>query len=161
MYKKRPCFVWWNDHGKGVLFMRKTTPGEGRGLGRPTALALGSLLALGIELLVLLLGAVAISRGILKGDCAERLSAVACVVGCFLGGMFACRAWSRRRLPVGIGTGALCFALLLLLSLITGTRPVLNGRAAVKLAACLLGGALAGLLAAKSRTKKHHSPSRR
>ena len=46
-----------------------------------TAVALGGLLALGVELIVLLLGAVAVSSGILKENSALQLTVVACVLG--------------------------------------------------------------------------------
>lgn len=141
--------------------MRKTSAGEGRGLGPVPALALGGLLALGVELLLLLLGAAAISHGVLKGDCAQQLTAGACAAGGLLGGTFTCRWWASRRLLAGAGTGLVCFALLMLTSLASGGAPELGAQAAVELAACLLGGALAGLLAGKKKTKKRRGASKR
>ena len=55
-----------------------------------TGVALGGLLALGIELMILLLGSLAVSNGILKEDAAPQLTAAACVLGCFGGGLLAC-----------------------------------------------------------------------
>ena len=46
-----------------------------------TGVALGGLLALGVELILLLLGAAAVSRGILKDSAAPQLTAAACVLG--------------------------------------------------------------------------------
>ena len=48
-----------------------------------TAVMLGGLLALGVALMMLLLGAVAVSNGILKEDAAAQVTAAACVAGCW------------------------------------------------------------------------------
>lgn len=76
-----------------------------------TGVALGGLLALGVELMILLLGALAVSKGILKEDAAPQLTAAACVLGCFGGGLLACARWKSRRLlgapAIFVGGGCL------------------------------------------------------
>ena len=67
-----------------------------------TGVALGGLLALGVELILLLLGAAAVSRGILKDSAAPQLTAAACVLGCFAGGLFdGAGCCLRRRMGQG------------------------------------------------------------
>ena len=61
------------------------------------SLLLGGLLALGLELLLLLLGAVVVSNGILSDDASVQIATAACVLGCFGGGLFVCRRWNARR----------------------------------------------------------------
>lgn len=134
--------------------MRKTSPGEGGGLGPLPAVLLGGLLAVGVELVVLLLGAAAVSRGILKADCAPQLTAAACVAGCLAGGLFACRSWESKRLIAGAATGCLCFTLILGAALATGEGIELGSQAVIELAGCLLGGVLAGLASGRAGKKK-------
>ncbi len=83
-----------------------------------TGVALGGLLALGVELILLLLGAAAVSRGILKDSAAPQLTAAACVLGCFAGGLLACARWKSRRLLGGLAAGAVCYLLILAVGLL-------------------------------------------
>lgn len=117
------------------------------------ALVLGALVALGVELLLLLLGAVAVSAGILRADTTMQVTAAACLTGCFIGGSFACRSWKSHRLPAGVLTGLFCFALVLLGALIGGNFQF-GSQALIELAGCAVGGGLAGLLAGRKKTKK-------
>ena len=141
--------------------MRKTTPGEGKRLGPLPAVLLGGLLALGVELVILLVGAAAVSRGILKADCAPQLTAAACVVGCLAGGLFACRSWESKRLIAGAAAGLFCFALILCAALTAGEDIEFGTQALIELANCLLGGVLAGALAGRSGKKKKSRPGAR
>lgn len=122
-----------------------------------TAVALGGLLALGIELVVLLLGAVAVSNGILKEDAATQVTAAACVLGCLAGGLLACARWSSRRLLAGLATGAVCYLLILAVGLLMGDGFQLGVQALVELAGCLCGGAVAGLFSGRRGKKKRGS----
>lgn len=119
-----------------------------------TAVALGGLLALGVELMVLLLGAAAVSKGILKEDTAIQVTAAACVLGCLAGGLLACARWSSRRLLAGLATGAVCCLLILAVGLLMGDGFRLDAQALVELAGCLCGGAIAGLFSGRKQSKK-------
>lgn len=119
-----------------------------------TGVVLGGLLALGVELVVLLLGAVAVSKGILKEDAAPQLTAAACVLGCFVGGLFACARWKSRRLLGGLAAGAVCYLLILSVGLLMDDSVKLGVQALVELAGCLCGGALAGLAGRGKRKKR-------
>ena len=125
-----------------------------------TGVALGGLLALGMELVILLLGAVAGSNGILKEDAAPQLTAAACVLGCFGGGLLACARWKSRRLLGGLAAGVVCYLLILAVGLLMSDALALGGQALVELAGCLCGGALAGLVSG-GRKKKHPSARRK
>ncbi len=122
-----------------------------------TAVALGGLLALGVELMVLLLGAVAVSNGILKEDAAAQVTAAACVLGCLIGGLLACSRWSARRLLAGLAVGAVCYLLILAVSLLMGEGFQLGSQALVELAGCLCGGAVAGVFGGRKGKKKRTS----
>ena len=115
---------------------------------------LGGLLALGVELIVLLLGSVAISGGILKQDASLQLTAAACVLGCLVGGVLACLWWPDRRLLAGLAVGAACFALILVVGLLTGDELELGLQAVIELAGCLCGGAISGLLLREKKRRK-------
>lgn len=160
-YDKHPFRIWYINHRKGVLFMRKGEKKE-RGLPQMAAgVLLGGLLALGIELLILLAGAAAVSKGILKEDISLQLTTAACLIGTFLGGVLACGWWPSRKLLAGLGTGALCFVLILVLSLGMNGQLRLGMQGLIELAACLCGGALAGLLCRDGKKKKRASGGRR
>ena len=118
-----------------------------------TGVALGGLLALGVELVILLLGAMAVSNGVLREDAASQVTAAACVAGCFIGGLLACSRWRSRRLLGGLAAGAVCFLLILAVGLLMSDELTLGAQALVELAGCLCGGALAGLLS-RGRGKK-------
>ena len=121
-----------------------------RGLG----VLLGGLLALGVELMVLLLGALAVSRGIIEQHASIQITAAACVLGCLVGGLVACGQWPDRKLFGGLGVGLACFLFLLLLTLWRGKHVTFGVQTWVELAACLCGGALAGVLTPKGKKKK-------
>lgn len=125
---------------------------DGAGLANVIAVVLGGFLALGIELVILLLGSVAVSAGVLPSDSAVRITAAACLIGCLVGGIFACLKWSKRRLPAGLLTAVVCYLLILLVALLGNDALELGTTALVELAACLIGGCLAGLLT-KGRKK--------
>ena len=125
-----------------------------------TAVVLGGLLALGVELMVLLLGAVAVSHGILKEDAALQVTAAACVMGCFAGGLLACARCASKRLPAGLAVGGVCCLLIVAVGLLMGDGLQLGVQALIELAGCLCGGALAGLLCG-GRAKKKRAPARR
>ena len=119
-----------------------------------TGVALGGLLALGIELVVLLLGAAAVSNGILKEDAAPQLTAAACVLGCFGGGLLACAKWKSRRLLGALAAGAVCYLLILAVGLLMSDELAFGLQSLIELAGCLCGGALAGLLGGGRRKKQ-------
>ena len=122
-----------------------------------TAVMLGGLLALGVELMVLLLGAVAVSNGILKEDAAAQVTAAACVVGCLAGGLLACTRCSSSRLLAGLAVVAVCCMLILAVGLLMGDGLRLGAQALIELAGCLCGGAIAGVLRGGKAKKKRTS----
>lgn len=124
---------------------------------------LGGLLALGVELLVLLLGAVAVSQGILREEATAQLTAAACVLGGLVGGWMSCAWWPGKRLIAGLGAGAVCFLLILAVGLASGEELSFGVQALIELAGCLCGGAIAGLLCrgkGKGRKKKGRGRAR-
>lgn len=116
--------------------------------------ALGSAVAVVVELLVLLLGAVAISGGVLREDSQLQLVALGCVLGSLVGGMVCACGWPARKLLGGLAVGAVCDVLIWVTSLVQGGGRVTDPRALVVLACCLCGGALAGLLCLKFTAKR-------
>ena len=140
--------------------MRKAEAQGSNAVQMVTAVAIGGLLALGVELMVLLLGAVAVSNGILKEDAAAQVTAAACVIGCLAGGFAACTRWKSKRLLAGLATGTVCYLLILAVGLLMGDGFRLGAQALIELAGCLCGGALAGMLGGRNRSKKR-APGRK
>lgn len=124
------------------------------GLGPVPALIFGVLLALGLVLILLLLGAGAISRGVLQADCAPQLTVAACLCGCLTGGLFTCHYWMEKRVLAGLAVGVLGFGCILLAALLGGQEIELDGHALAELAGCLLGGGLAGLFSRRAGKKR-------
>ena len=125
-----------------------------------TAVMLGGLLALGVELMVLLLGAAAVSNGILKEDAAAQVTAAACVMGCLAGGLLACSRCGSKRLLAGLAVGVVCCLLILAVGLLMGDGLRLGIQALIELAGCLCGGAIAGMLCG-GRPKKKRAGARK
>ncbi len=119
-----------------------------------TGVALGGLLALGIELVILLLGALAVSNGILKENSTSQLTAAACVLGCIGGGLLACSKWKSRRLVGGLLTGVVCYLLILAVGLLISDDLTFGPQALIELAGCLCGGALAGMLGGGGKKRR-------
>ena len=134
--------------------MRKAEAQGGGAVQAVTAVMLGGLLALGVALTVLLLGAIAVSNGILKEDAAAQVTAAACVAGCFVGGLLACTRCGSKRLPAGLAVGGVCCLLILAVGLLMGDGLQLGAQALIELAGCLCGGAIAGMLGGGRRSKK-------
>lgn len=133
--------------------MRRTEPGRSRS--RPAAaVILGALVALGVELIVLFLGAAAVSAGILKQDTTMQVTAAACLIGCLAGGSLSSVRWNSGRLIAGVLTGLLCFALILTVALLREGTPELGTQALIECAGCLVGGGIAGVLAGGKRKRK-------
>lgn len=118
------------------------------------ALGLGVLIAFGIELVVLLIGSVLVSAGVLRPDTEMQAAAAACLLGCFAGGRFACKDWKSGRLLCGLLCGLFCFLLIFLVAIMSSDHFEMKGQGLVELAACLIGGGLAGMTARHKRKKK-------
>ncbi len=135
--------------------MRRTEPGRSQSRGQQIAvLILGALLALGIELIVIFLGSIAVSSGVLRPDTAAQTTAAACLIGCFIGGSLACARWDARRLFAGLLTGVFCFLLILLIAFLMDGDPEIGTQALIECAGCLVGGGIAGVLAGGKKKKK-------
>lgn len=134
--------------------MRKAETQGAGAVEMTAAVLLGGLLALGVELVILLLGSVAVSKGILKDSVGTQLTAIACVVGCLIGGRLVCSRWKSQRLLAGLAAGGVCFVLILAVGMMTSDSFELGLQGLIELAACLCGGAIAGLFGGKKKKKK-------
>lgn len=117
------------------------------------ALALGGLLALGAELIILLLSSLAVSMGVIRMDATPQLTAAACLCGCFIGGRLTCTRWRSKRLIGGILTGILCFLLILVIASFSGKADI-GVQALLELSGCIVGGGLAGTFLSRRKKQK-------
>jgi len=116
-----------------------------------TGVVLGGAAALLVCLVVLLVAAVAMSRGTLGEHLVYQTAVVACVAGAFAGGLLAVRRCGARTLIVGLCTGAVLFLLLLTVGvLFFDARSMEQGGIGLA-CGCLCGGAAAGLLGGGKR----------
>lgn len=117
---------------------------------------LGGAAALVICLLLLFFASICISQGLLKEQMRDQIIVASCVLGSFLGAMFAvCRCGSRG-LIIGILSGVTFFLLLLTAGVLFFDSPTPGEGGIGLLCGALCGSAVAGLLGGRSR-KKHHS----
>ena len=111
-------------------------------------------MALAVTLLVLLAGACLISAGILSESAMGGLVTASCVIGALLGGLLAVRWVGSKPLPVGLGTGAILFLLLLSIGLLLYDGASLAQGGVRLVLACACGGALAGVLGSRKKKRK-------
>lgn len=119
-----------------------------------TCILLGGIIGLLSCFLFLLLCSAGISIGVLDESLMYQLTIVGCVIGGFLGGLWAVGRCRSRTLIVGLSVGFIFYLLLM-----TGGILVFENNASAErwfglFCGALCGGALAGLLGGKPR-KKH------
>ena len=137
------------------MTMRKTEDDQGALLlcyGK--AILLGGAAAFGVGLALLFLAAVGISRGLLDAGLRYQLTVVSCVLGSFLGGVFAVRRSPARGLFVGLAVGAVLFLLQLSISLLLFEGFSLENGGLGLLFGDICGGAAAGILSGGGKRKK-------
>lgn len=129
------------------------TKRDRNGLQDVLSLVLGGLLALGLELVILLLGSAAVLLGVIRTDASPQLTAAACLCGCFIGGRLTCARWKSRRLIGGILTGIICFLIILLIASFSGKADI-GVQALIELSSCVVGGGLAGTFFSKRKKRR-------
>ena len=135
--------------------MRKSEEEQGAKLIRFLwGILLGGVLALLVCLAVLLICSVGISGGWISDRHMVQCTLVGCVLGSFVGGMFAVLRCRARTLLVGLGVGCVFFLLLLTIGLLFYPGMSVEERGIGLLCACLFGGALAGFLGGKPKKKR-------
>lgn len=139
---------------KGVLFLRNEDVKRGSPTQMVLGVAVGSAVAIVVELVVLLVGAAAISGGMLRENVQLQLVAFGCILGCLVGGLVCAYRWPARKLLGGLAVGVMSYLLLWIVSLARGGGQILEMRSLVVLAGCVCGGALAGFMCLKVRKKK-------
>ena len=114
----------------------------------------GSILALTMALVLLLACSAAVSGGWLNQGSMERAVVAVCVAGSLTGAAAAMRRHRDLALPLGIGTGAALFFLLLGLGTLLFEEAPTADRFPTILCACLCGGTMAGILGRKTKKKR-------
>lgn len=142
--------------------MRKTEEDQGTMLLRyGKAILLGGGIAFAVSLALLFLFAAGVSRGILEENLRYQLTVVSCVLGSFIGGIFAVRKCPARGLFVGLAVGAVLFLIQLTLGLLFFERIALESGGVGLLFGALCGGAAAGILSGGGKRKSVRRPKRR
>ncbi len=107
----------------------------------------GGIIALALCLVLLLIAAFGISRGILSPSMRYQLTVAACVLGSFCGGGLAVgQCGGTRGLFVGMAVGGVLFLLQLTIGILLYDTFSLDGGALGLLFGALCGGAAAGIL---------------
>ena len=144
-----------NRCAKGAFHLYKKSAEQGGQLiAQATALLLGGIISVAVSVLLLLLGATLMSNGMLNENKQLQLVLVMCLMGTFLGGMYAGKRWGRRRLFAGVLSGAAAYLVLLAAGLIGyGSAP--DGRAGIGiLVCCICGGGIAGFVRSTAKKKQ-------
>lgn len=119
----------------------------------PTMLV-GGAIALVISMLILLMCSAGVLCGWFRLRFGRQLGMISCALGGFAGSLYAVRKCNRYPLPVGIGTGALCFLLLLLPATFLLNGPVFGTGILPALLTCICSGALAGFAGRKRKKRR-------
>ena len=107
-----------------------------------------------VSIISLLACAVMVAAGVLRERWMEGAVLACCVVGAWVGGLFAARRIGARTLLVGLAVGGILFLLLLTAGLLAfETASIENGGVGV-LCACLCGGGISGLMGGVRKKKK-------
>ncbi len=114
----------------------------------------GSVLALTAALVLLLVGAAAVSGGWIGQNSMDRCVTVICVAAAMIGAVVSIKGSREVALPMGMGTGGILFLMLFVLGAL-----LFEGAPAVQqiptiLCACLCGGAITGILGRKTKKKR-------
>lgn len=132
--------------------MRKSEEDQGAVLLRcGKAVLLGGAAAFLTALAFLFLASLGIAQGLVSSDLSYQLTVVGCVLGGFVGGLFAVRRCPARGLFVGLTVGAVLFLLQLTLGLLLYGGLSLESGGVGLLCGALCGGAAAGILSGGGR----------
>lgn len=119
------------------------------------AILIGGAAAFAVGLAVLFLAAFGVSRGILDSGLRYQLTVVSCVLGSFVGGIFAVRNSPARGLFVGLAVGGVLFLLQLSLGLLLFEGFTLESGGVGLLFGDLCGGTAAGILSGGGKRRKN------
>ena len=139
--------------------MRKGEEDQGTVLLRyGKAILLGGGIAFLTCVVFLFLAAFGVSRGLIGAELRYQLTVVGCVLGGFVGGMFAVRRCCSRGVFIGIAVGGVFFLLQLTLGLLLYKDVSLENGGIGLFCGAICGGTAAGILGGggrkKSKTKK-------
>jgi len=137
------------------MVIRKTEEDQGAILLRyGKAILLGGAAAFAVGVVLLFLAALGVSRGLLDGGLRYQLTVVSCVLGSFIGGIFAVRNSPARGLLVGLAVGGVLFLVQLSLGLLLFESFSLESGGIGLLFGDLCGGAAAGILSGGGKRRK-------
>jgi putative membrane protein (TIGR04086 family) len=135
--------------------MRKTEEEQGtKVLYTIASVLLGSVLALVIAFVFLLICSILISGGWLKEGSMTPLTIGSCVIGSLFGGALAVKRCKTRTLVIGLCTGGAFFLILLTVSVFFYRNAAPDTGALGLLGGSLCGGALSGLMGGGKTKKK-------
>lgn len=138
------------------MMTRKSEEDQGTMLLRyGKAILIGGAAAFAVGLAVLFLAAFGVSRGILDSGLRYQLTVVSCVLGSFVGGIFAVRSSPARGLFVGLAVGGVLFLLQLSLGLLLFEGFTLESGGVGLLFGDLCGGTAAGILSGGGKRRKN------
>lgn len=138
------------------MMTRKSEEDQGTMLLRyGKAILIGGAAAFAVGLAVLFLAAFGVSRGILDSGLHYQLTVVSCVLGSFVGGIFAVRSSPARGLFVGLAVGGVLFLLQLSLGLLLFEGFTLESGGVGLLFGDLCGGTAAGILSGGGKRRKN------
>ena len=107
-----------------------------------------------VTILALLIGAVLVSAGVLRERWMSGAVLSVCVLGAFVGGLYAIGKIGSRSLLVGLGVSCVLFLLLLTAGLLAYDTTSMEQGGAGILCACLCGGGIAGILGSRPKKKR-------
>ena len=130
--------------------------GAGRNCGAATVLMKSVLLAFLVSVFGVLVVSVFVSKSILPEGGMVGCTALACVMGTLIGGLYGVRKIGKKTLVVGMGIGALLFLVLGVIgTLWSGGEAEWGSNAALIIGSCLCGGGMSGVLGGVPGKRRH------
>ena len=114
----------------------------------------GGVMAGVTAILLLFLGAVLISSGILQERWMDGTVLAVCVLASLFGGFYAVKKIGKRTLLVGLGVGVILFLLLLAAGVLAYGASSMGENGTGVLCSCAWGGGIAGILGRSQKKKR-------
>lgn len=119
-----------------------------------SSILLGGIVALAICLLILVICSICISTGFLSDRAMMQYTVAGCVIGGFVGGLFAVVRIRAKTLLIGLGAAIIQFLLIMTIGFLVYSDVSISEHGIGIAAGCLAGGALAGFLGGKPKKKR-------
>lgn len=117
---------------------------------------IGALIAFLLCMIILVLGAICVSQGLVSEHSMAKYTLFTCALGCFIGGAIAVSKTKSKTLLIGILVAVIVFVAQLAIGYISYTEASIGEKGLWLLVTDLVGGILAGFFSGRTKKRKKH-----